>query len=186
MADHVCPVWIGYLLASPLRRLFQDPARILGPFARPGMIALEVGPAMGFFSVPLARLVGPAGRVVCVDAQRELLDGLARRAAKAGVAERIDARLCTDDGFALGDLGGAIDFALAFAVVHELPRQSPFFEAVFRALKGGARLLVAEPTGHVPPDAFAETARAALAAGFTALEPPRVRSSRVLLLEKPA
>ena len=28
---HVCPWWIGYLLISPLRRLWQDPARLLAP-----------------------------------------------------------------------------------------------------------------------------------------------------------
>ena len=30
MAEHVCPVWVGYFLASPLRKLYQDPRKILG------------------------------------------------------------------------------------------------------------------------------------------------------------
>ena len=29
---------------------------------------------MGFFSLPLARMVGPKGRVVCVDLQQKMLD----------------------------------------------------------------------------------------------------------------
>jgi len=34
MAGKVCPFWIGYLLANPLRRLFQNPDRILGPYVK--------------------------------------------------------------------------------------------------------------------------------------------------------
>jgi hypothetical protein len=68
MAEHsVCPWWVGYLLASPLRKLWQEPARILTPFVRPGMTALGPGPGMGFFTLELARLAGPAGRVVAID-----------------------------------------------------------------------------------------------------------------------
>jgi len=46
MAHRVCPWWIGYLLASPLRRwLGQDPAKILSPYVREGMTILEPGSA---------------------------------------------------------------------------------------------------------------------------------------------
>jgi protein-L-isoaspartate O-methyltransferase len=64
---HVCPWWVGYLLVSPLRRFFQDPGEVLGPHVREGMTVLEIGPGMGYFSLPLARLVGKEGRVLCVD-----------------------------------------------------------------------------------------------------------------------
>ncbi len=63
----VCPWYLGYLLASPLRRLLENPERMLRPYVRPGMTVLEPGSGMGFFSLPLARLVGAEGRVVCVD-----------------------------------------------------------------------------------------------------------------------
>jgi hypothetical protein len=46
MAHRVCPWWIGYLLANPLRRwLGQDPAKILSPYVREGMTVLEPGSA---------------------------------------------------------------------------------------------------------------------------------------------
>ena len=60
----VCPWWAGYILASPLRRLIQDPRSLLAPYVHPGMTVLEPGPGMGFFTLELARLVGPAGRVI--------------------------------------------------------------------------------------------------------------------------
>ncbi len=69
MAQHVCPWWLGYWLASPLRRLTVNPDAVVSPFVRPGMLVLEPGPGMGFFTLPLARLVGPKGRVVALDSR---------------------------------------------------------------------------------------------------------------------
>ena len=70
MADRVCPHWVGYLLINPLRKLFENPNKILGPFVQEGMIVLEPGCGMGYFSLPLARMVGPKGRVVGIDVVR--------------------------------------------------------------------------------------------------------------------
>ncbi len=51
MHGRVCPWWIGYLLASPLRRFAHDPRAILAPVVGEGMIVVEPGPGMGFFTV---------------------------------------------------------------------------------------------------------------------------------------
>ena len=130
MAHRVCPWWIGYLLASPLRRLGQDPARILSPYVRQGMTVLEPGPGMGFFTLELARLVGATGRVVAVDIQPRMLARLKRRAAKAGLLPRLDIRLAQPDSMGLTDMKSAVDFVLAFAMVHEMP-----FPALFAAAR---------------------------------------------------
>jgi hypothetical protein len=55
MSARVCPWWLGWLLASPIRKLRHDPARILAPHVREGMTVLEPGPGMGFFTLELAR-----------------------------------------------------------------------------------------------------------------------------------
>jgi SAM-dependent methyltransferase len=146
MAKHICPWWLGYLLASPVRRLMYDPAKVLAPYVREGMTVLEPGPGMGFFTLELARRVGPSGRVVAVDVQSRMVEGLKRRAARAGLLERVDARLAARDSMGVTDLAGTVDFALAFALVHELPAADPFFIEVAEALKPGACLLLAEPT----------------------------------------
>jgi SAM-dependent methyltransferase len=185
MARHVCPFWIGYLLASPLRRWAQDPDRLLSPHVRPGMTVLDVGCAMGFFSLPLARLVGPGGRVVCVDVQERMLRALAKRAARAALSERLEPRTCAPDTLGLGDREGTFDFALAFAVVHEVRSPERLFGELRRALKPAARLLLAEPAGHVRPAAFMSELDAARGQGFTVLESPPVRRSRAALLRAP-
>jgi hypothetical protein len=50
MAHGVCPWWLGYLLASPLRRLMMDPRKLLAPYVHEGMTVLEPAPGMGFFA----------------------------------------------------------------------------------------------------------------------------------------
>jgi len=184
MAEHVCPWWIGYLLLGPLRRAFQDPTRILSPFVRASMTAIEPGPGMGFFTLDLARLVGPSGRVVAVDIQSRMLETLRRRAAKAGLADRIETRLAPAESLGVDDLAGQADFVLAFAVVHELPNAARFFAEVAASLKPGGAMLLAEPTGHVSADAFASELQAAAAAGLAVRQRPPIRSSHAALLVK--
>jgi ubiquinone/menaquinone biosynthesis C-methylase UbiE len=182
--SHVCPWWMGWLLASPLRKLLQDPGRILAPHVREGMTVLEPGPGMGFFTLELARRVGPAGRVVAVDLQPQMLAGLRRRAERAGLAGRIDARLAAEDSLKVDDLAGQVDLVIAFAVVHELPDQERFFAEVRRSLGPEGAVLLAEPAGHVPLDAFEATLRAAERAGLRRAAGPTVRRSLTALLHR--
>ena len=184
MAHRVCPWWIGYFLASPLRKLRQDPHAILSPYVREGMVVLEPGPGMGFFTLELARLVGPGGRVIALDVQPKMLSALARRARRAGLAERIETRQVAADGMGLGDLAGAVDFALAFAMVHEVPDAAHFFAEVAAAMKPGARLLLAEPKGHVDEPQFAATLELAGRSGLGAERRPAIPSSRTAVLVK--
>jgi SAM-dependent methyltransferase len=182
MAHRVCPWWIGWLLASPVRKLVHDPARILAPWVRDGMTVLEPGPGMGFFTLELARRVGPGGRVVAVDVQPEMLAGLRRRAERAGLAERIDARLATGTSLGVGDLAGKVDLVLAFAMVHELPDAEAFFREARRTLAPGGWILLAEPSGHVGAAKFEETLGAAARAGLRAEKGPEIRRSRTASL----
>jgi SAM-dependent methyltransferase len=184
MAHRVCPWWLGYLLASPLRRLIQDPTRVLAPYIRAGMIVLEPGPGMGFFTLEIARLVGPAGRVVAIDIQPRMLARLKRRAARAGLLERVEARVAAPETLGIPDLTGGVDFTLAYALVHELPAPETFFLEVAKASKAGAGLLFAEPAGHVKPPRFEAELAAALQAGFKLVERPTISRSRAAFLKK--
>jgi len=186
MGHRVCPWWLGYALASPLRRLLQDPAAVVNPYVQKGMIVLEPGPGMGFFTLELARQVGASGRVIAVDVQPRMIAGLRRRLAKAGLAARVDARVAPEDSMGIGDLAGKVDFTLAMAVVHEMPSASQLFTEAAAAMKPGAALLLAEPSGHVNAEEFAAEIEAAAGAGFTVVERPPLRRSQAALLRKAA
>jgi ubiquinone/menaquinone biosynthesis C-methylase UbiE len=181
----VCPWWIGWLLASPVRRLLQDPAAIVGPYVHEGMTVLEPGPGMGFFTLELARRVGSAGRVVAVDLQPRMLGGLRRRAARAGLLDRLELRVAGPESLGVSDLAGRVDLAVAIAVVHEVPAAASFFREVAGALKPGGSLLLAEPSGHVDPAEFEAEIRAAGEAGLLGEAQPAIRRLRTALLRKP-
>jgi ubiquinone/menaquinone biosynthesis C-methylase UbiE len=138
---------------------------------------------MGFFSLPMAELAGVAGRVVCVDMQERMIAGLLRRAARAGLAERIEARVCSAHSLEIADLAGTLDFALAFAMVHEVVDQERLLAEITAALRPGGRLLLCEPVGHVSQDDFAATVALARHAGFDVAGQPRAFLSRCVLLQ---
>jgi len=181
---HVCPVWVGYLLANPVRAVFQNPEKILAPHVAPGMRVLDVGCAMGFFSLPLARLVGPGGRVICVDLQQTMLDSLERRARRAGLLDRIEIRRCDADSLHIPDLHEQIHFALLFAVAHEVVNLARLFTEVRGALRPGGRLLFAEPRGHVREHVFQESVSVAERCGLRRRGSLRIRWSHGVLLER--
>ncbi len=184
MGHRVCPWWLGYFLISPLRRLQLNAETTLSPFVREGMTVLEPGPGMGFFTLPLARLVGSKGRVVALDVEPKMIRKLQRRLAKAGLEGRVDARLVAADSLAINDLAGKVDFTLAFAMVHEMPSAGHFFAEAAAASKPGARLLLVEPAGHVTTEEFEAELRAAAQAGLKVLDRPHVRRSQAALLQK--
>ncbi len=184
MANHTCPIWVGYLLASPLRKLIENPDKILKPHVKEGMTVLDVGSAMGFFSLPLAKIVNSAGKIICVDLQQKMLDALIKRATKAGVAQSIETRLASEDNLNIDALKGTIDVALAFHIVHEVNNPESFFTEIFEALKSNGKLLFSEPAGHVTKDDFKKSLNLAETIGFKVNQPTGVSRSRFAILEK--
>ncbi len=184
MAERVCPVWIGYFLASPVRKLIQNPKKILGPHIKDGMKVIDIGCAMGFFSLPMARMVGSGGRVVCVDMQEKMIKSLEKRALKAGLLDRIETRVCHQNTLGIDDIKEQIDMAIAFAVVHEVPDIPNLFSEIYEIVKQGGRLLVAEPKGHASQEDFKKTISIARGAGFQLIDEPEVGQSRAILFQK--
>lgn len=184
MSKRVCPWWLGYFLASPIRRWMTDPRAVVAPYVREGMTVLEPGPGMGFFTLELARLVGSNGRVIAVDVQEKMLRTLRKRARKAGLDSQIDARLAPGDSMRLGDLAGSVDFTLAYAVVHEMPSSERFFQETAVASRPGAQVLLVEPAGHVSDEDFDEELRFAKQAGFAITGRPPISRSHAALLKK--
>lgn len=181
MDEHVCPWWLAYGFDNPVRRWLHPPERLLAPWVRTGMTAIDVGCGMGHFTVGMARMVGPAGRVVAVDLQERMLAVVGERAARQGLSERIERRLCRADRLGL-DLEA--DFLLTFWMAHEVPDRARFFGELHAALRPGGSYLLAEPTVHVSARRFREIAGEAEAAGFAPRAAPAIPVSRAVLFAR--
>jgi ubiquinone/menaquinone biosynthesis C-methylase UbiE len=110
----------------------------------PGERLLEVGPGTGYYALPVARWLGPAGALEVLDLQREMLDHTLREAHRAGLhniaARQGDARSLPfeDDRF---------DGAFMVTVLGEVPDQVAALRELARVLKPTGRLVVGELFG---------------------------------------
>ena len=186
MALTICPVWMGHLLASPVRKFIQNPDAILSPYLTPGMTAVDIGCAMGFFSLPMARLVGKNGKVICVDIQDGMLKNLQKRAAKEGINGNMEYRLCDENSFHVDQGSPYADFICVFAVAHEVPAPKRLFQEAAAALKPDGLLLFSEPAGHVSKKAFATELDMAKECGFETVDTPTIKRAHTVLLNIPS
>lgn len=180
--DHVCPWWLAYSFDNPLRRLLHPPEKLFAGLVGPGETAVDVGCGMGHFTLGLARMVGPEGKVIAVDLQPQMLERVRRRAERAGLAERIRLHHA---GKTSMELSVRADFVVASWMVHEVPERAAFLREVAALMKPGARFFVAEPRLHVPAEDVERTVKLAEEAGLGVSHRPHVAFSRAVVFAKP-
>lgn len=180
---HVCPRWLCFTFDNWIRRRIQNPEQIVKTFVQPGHTVVDVGPGTGFFTIPLARLVGNNGQVIAVDIQDKMLAAISKRALRAGVAHRIRLHLA---GSVSLELTVRADFILAFWMAHEVPEQGRFFAQLYDVMKNGGKFLMAEPKLHVSKTQFDAELCEAKRVSFKLLERPIIPLSHAALFVKQA
>jgi ubiquinone/menaquinone biosynthesis C-methylase UbiE len=136
---------------------------------------------MGYFTIPLAKLVGSTGKVIAADLQQQMLDGIQHRAIKAGLQERIQLHLTKADSIGIND---SIDFCLAFWMIHEVPDRNHLLNEISSKLKPDGLILIAEPRMHVSQADFNKTLEIAKNAGLSIVDRPGIFLSHSVLLKK--
>ncbi|MBD3241226.1 MAG: methyltransferase domain-containing protein [Chitinivibrionales bacterium] len=177
---HVCPPAVAGLLNNRVRALVHKPERLLAPYISQGDAVADIGCGPGYFTVAMARMVGPTGRVYAVDLQEKMLEMTGRNAHRRHVPDVVHPVHCSTTE--LGEWG-PVDFALAFWMVHEAPAPRVLLEQIRSHLKPRGRLLVAEPKIHVSEQLFLGMLDDARAIGLREMARPKVRLSWAVLLQ---
>jgi len=178
---HVCPSSLCFAFDNMFRRLIHNPDKILQPYIKQGDNILDVGPGMGYFTIPMARMAGEGARVIAADIQEKMLAAIKKRAQQAGVEKRVIGHLSSPDSLGIKE---QVNFVLAFWMVHEVPDRLRFFGELHSLLKDEGKFLMVEPKIHVSKARFAETLQIAQGAGLTPVENPHITLSMSVLLVK--
>jgi ubiquinone/menaquinone biosynthesis C-methylase UbiE len=178
--SRICPWWLAPVLDNPIRRLIHNPAKILSEYIKRGQTVLDLGCGSGTFTLAMAKMVGEAGKVIAVDVQDEMLQIVRKKAAKNGLESRIITHKCEQNRIGIPD---KVDFALAFYMVHEVPKAEAFLKEVASLLNPEGKLLIVEPRFHVSELAFDRTLEAARLAGLKQISKPEIRFSRSMLFQ---
>jgi len=156
------------LLEAPDRDLWQRPDQIMDSLAiADASVVADVGAGSGWFSIHLARRVGPQGIVYAEDVQREMLNAISRRVLREGLANvrpvlgrASDPRLPA----------GVIDAVLLVGVYHEIEDRVTMLRNIAASLKPQGRIGVVdfrldgtgpgpEPDERVSPDVVVRDAK---------------------------
>jgi len=176
--------WIDSILMRPLRHVLERPTRVLKRFVEPGMTVLDVGCGSGLYSIAMARLVGPDGRVIAVDIDPDAITKLRERLAGSRLSRRIEPRLCSGHDLGLDDLKSRFDLALAVYVLHHASDPSQLMANVRCALKPGGIFLVIEPGHHSSPPEREALESAARQAPLMAVSFPKLLRDWAVVFQK--
>jgi ubiquinone/menaquinone biosynthesis C-methylase UbiE len=136
-------------MLDPERAAWQRPDEVVEALAlRPGDAVGEIGAGPGYFTLRLARAVGPSGRVVAVDVAPEILSVLRQRLEAEGVGN-VTPVLGEDSDPKLPR--GGCDLVLVVDAFHHFPDGPAYLRALAGALKPGGRIVNLDFHGREMP-----------------------------------
>jgi ubiquinone/menaquinone biosynthesis C-methylase UbiE len=108
---------------------------------KPGLVVADIGAGSGYFTFPIAKKIGPKGKIYAVDIQKEMLAIIRKRMAR-GKVTNIEPVLGTEADPKLP--ANSIDLIFMVDVYHEFSHPFEMTEAMVKALKPGGQLVFVE------------------------------------------
>lgn len=120
-------------LIRPEREQEEAPSQVLEQLQlKPGMTVVDFGCGNGFYSLPMAKLVSPNGKVLGVDIQPEMLQMLKERAAVSGI-DNVEPILSTEKETKLPE--NSVDLLILVDVYHEFSFPKQMLSGIRKCLK---------------------------------------------------
>ena len=108
---------------------------------KPGQVVADLGAGPGVISLPMAKTVGPTGKVYAVDIDQAFIDHITMRAKEQGIGN-VTAVLgkFTDPGLPARD----VDVALFHDVLHHIKDRAEYLKNTAQYVKAGGRIAIVE------------------------------------------
>jgi ubiquinone/menaquinone biosynthesis C-methylase UbiE len=121
------------LLEQPDRDAWQRPERIMDALRiSEGRVVVDIGAGSGWFTIRLARRVGPNGRVYAEDVQRQMIESIDRRVEREQLR---NVRTILGTGSDPGLPADTVDAVLIVDAYYEMDQPVQLLRNVARALK---------------------------------------------------
>jgi ubiquinone/menaquinone biosynthesis C-methylase UbiE len=176
----VCPVERAGGLDNFVRKLLQNPQRILKPYIHEGMTVLDLGCGPGVFTIEIAKMLRNPGNVIAADLQDGMLAKVRQKIKGTELEKKITLHKCKEDSICLTK---KVDFILAFYMIHEVPNQDKLFSELKSILKPNGQLFIIEPKFHVSKKSFELMIDRIKSNGFEIKDRPIVFFSRTIVLK---
>ncbi|MDR3062980.1 MAG: class I SAM-dependent methyltransferase, partial [Methanobrevibacter sp.] len=134
------------ILDNKLRKLLQNPKRILKNYIKPGMTVIDLGCGPGFFTMSIGEILEKHGKVIGVDLQGEMLKSLENRAKNSYFKKIIKIHQSNENSIGLDEKA---DFILAFWSIHEIRNKRIYLNEIRQLLKENGKLYIVEPIFEV-------------------------------------
>ncbi len=126
-------------LEDPKRKEWQKPEEVIKKLEfKPGEVVADLGAGSGYFTVHLARAVGPRGKVDAVDIDPEMLAYVTRRAEEENL-KNIQTVLADPHDPKLPP--SSVDLIFICNTLHHISDRDRYYPLLARALKPGGRLV---------------------------------------------
>lgn len=130
------------ILEHPLRPLLHPVRSTLEKFRlKRGDAVLELGPGTGYFTVEASRMVGPEGRILCLDIQPPMIGALRRKLDEQQIA---NVHPMVGNALKLPLANDSVDAAFLFTVLGEIPDRPRAVAELRRVLRPGGVLSISE------------------------------------------
>jgi ubiquinone/menaquinone biosynthesis C-methylase UbiE len=177
----ICPPWLSFGLINAIRKIIHNPQEIFKEYIKPGSVVADIGCGPGYFSIPMAHMVGPNGKVISADMQKKMIAKLQKRLK----GFNLESRFATIES-QFNDIGikEKVDFVLTFWMVHEVKNHDLFFQQIREILKNDGRYLLVEPKVHVSKSEYFNTVKTAESNGLKLQKNVKIRFSRASVFQK--